>query len=59
MVKRKGERTGGSTKEQQDQSKDFVGQVRYDEGGGGDCAAIEMENVRRRAENDEGSVWGS
>lgn len=24
-----------------------------------ETAAIEMENVRRRAENDEGSVWGS
>lgn len=59
VVKRKGERRDASTKEQQDQSEGFVGQVRYEKGSRGDCAVIEVENVRRREDNDEGSGWGS
>lgn len=51
VVKRKGERGDCSTKEPQDQSKDCVGQVSYEEGGRGDCALIELQGVRRRADD--------
>lgn len=58
MVKRKGERRDGSTKERRDQSKDFVGRVRHEEGGGGDCAVIEMENAGEGGQIMVGAVSG-